>query len=59
VDWYFGTLLALGSIAGSWVGAYLAIQEWIKIWIYRLLLIIIGVEIYQLLMKYFYSYLAL
>jgi uncharacterized membrane protein YfcA len=53
VDWYFGTLLALGSIAGSWVGAYLAIQEWIKIWIYRLLLLIIGVEIYQLGMKYF------
>ena len=34
-------------------GAVLATKEWIKTWIYRILIAILVLEIYQLVNKYF------
>lgn len=52
VNWYYGLLLTTGSLPGSWLGAVLATKEWVKIWVYRLLIIAISLEIYNLVDKY-------
>jgi len=54
VDWSLGSSMCGGSIAGSWIGALLCSHEWIKVWIYRLLLVMISVEVCLLFMKYFW-----
>jgi len=48
VDWHRGLYLALGSVAGAWVGGLLAMRPWVKVWIFRLLLVIIAVELIKL-----------
>jgi uncharacterized protein len=53
VDWHIGLCLSAGSVIGAWTGARLATKEWIKIWIYRILIAILILEIYQLVNKYF------
>jgi uncharacterized protein len=59
VDWSAGLLLSVGSFAGFGLGAVLATRDWIKIWIYRLLVGILLVEIMQLTDKYFYNHIDL
>jgi len=54
VDYFVGLLLSLGSVVGAWIGAALAVKEWIKVWVYRILIAILLLEIYQLLSKYFF-----
>lgn len=56
VDWRIGVWLSAGSVIGAWIGAVLAVKEWIKIWIYRLLIAILILEIYQLLNRYFFQH---
>jgi len=56
VDWRVGLLLSLGSVIGAWIGAVLALKEWIKIWIYRILIVVLIIEIYQLISRYFFHY---
>jgi len=58
VDWYIGLSLSAGSVIGAWTGAVLATKEWIKIWIYRILIVILLLEIYQLVNKYFLGHLT-
>ena len=53
VNWYYGLLLTVGSLPGSWLGAVLATKEWVKIWVYRILIVAISLEIYSLVDKYF------
>jgi uncharacterized membrane protein YfcA len=53
VDWFIGLALSVGSVIGAWTGAVLDAKEWIKIWIYRILMAILVLEIYQLVSKYF------
>jgi uncharacterized membrane protein YfcA len=53
VDWHIGLCLSVGSIIGAWIAAGLATKEWIKIWIYRILIAVLILEIYQLVEKYF------
>lgn len=53
VNWYYGMLLTAGSLPGSWLGAVLATKEWVKVWVYRLLIVVISVEIYHLVESYF------
>jgi uncharacterized membrane protein YfcA len=55
VNWHIGLCLSVGSIVGAWAGAVLATKEWIKIWIYRILIAILILEIYQLVNKYFFG----
>jgi uncharacterized membrane protein YfcA len=52
VDWSLGAFLAIGSVVGSGAGSWLATKEWAKVWVFRLLVVIILVEIVQLVRKY-------
>ena len=52
VDWRIGVWLSAGSILGSWTGGRLATKEWAKVWVFRLLLIVILAEIVQLLHRF-------
>jgi uncharacterized membrane protein YfcA len=56
VDWFIGLCLSVGSVLGAWVGAICATKEWIKIWIYRILIAILIVEIYELVDKYLFGH---
>ncbi len=58
VDWRIGLCLSVGSVMGAWIGAVLATKEWIKIWVYRILIAILILEIYQLVNKYFFGYIT-
>jgi hypothetical protein len=49
VDWQVALFLSLGSVTGSYLGTKFTINPDLKKWIYRFLLIIIGVEIFKLL----------
>lgn len=52
VAWQQGIIAAIGSIGGSVIGGLMASKEWAKVWILRILLIIVSAEIIQLLFKY-------
>jgi uncharacterized membrane protein YfcA len=56
VDWYIGLCLSVGSVIGAWIAAVLATKEWIKIWIYRILIAVLILEIYQLVNRYFFDH---
>ena len=45
IAWAPGILLAIGSSVGSWWAAKIAIQPWIKRWIYLLLIAIVTIEL--------------
>ena len=45
VAWVPGIFLAIGSSFGSWWAARLAIQPWIKRWVYLLLIVIVALEL--------------
>ena len=45
ISWAPGAFLAIGSSAGSWWAARIAIQPWIKRWVYLLLIVIVSVEL--------------
>ncbi len=51
IDWSVGMLLALGSTVGSWMAAKIAMKPWIKVWIYRMLIFIVVVELSQLIWR--------
>lgn len=48
VNWRVGLLLSAGSVVGSWAGELLATKEWAKVWVFRLLVLVILAEIVQL-----------
>ena len=52
VDWRLGLLLSAGSVVGSWVGGLLATKEWTKVWVFRLLVVVILGEIVHLLQRF-------
>jgi uncharacterized membrane protein YfcA len=58
VDWGIGLCLSAGSVVGAWIGALFATKEWIKIWIFRILMAIMVVEIYELVSKYFLGHMT-
>ncbi len=45
IAWAPGILLATGSSVGSWWAAKIAIQPWIKRWLYLLLIVIVTIEL--------------
>jgi uncharacterized membrane protein YfcA len=49
IDWGIGAALAVGSVAGSTVGGRFSTSPAAKVWIFRLLLIIVAVEIVHML----------
>lgn len=52
VVWLEGTIAAIGSIGGSVLGGLLSSKEWAKIWIIRILIVVIFAEIIKLLFDY-------
>jgi uncharacterized membrane protein YfcA len=52
VAWVSGSLLAIGSIAGGWLGASLAARPAAKVWTVRILLGVIMLEAANLLSQY-------
>ncbi|MBM6596655.1 sulfite exporter TauE/SafE family protein [Microvirga pudoricolor] len=53
VDWTLGGILGIGSIAGSYLGARLALSENAKQWIMRLLIFVIVGELLHLGIRYY------
>jgi len=52
IDWRIGGLLSAGSIVGSWGGGLLATRAWAKVWVFRLLVLVILAEIVPLLHRF-------
>jgi len=52
VNWRVGLWLSAGSIVGAWLGGLLATKEWAKVWVFRLLVVVILAEIVQLLHRF-------
>jgi uncharacterized membrane protein YfcA len=52
MNWRVGLLLSVGSIVGSWAGGLLATKEWAKVWVFRLLVVVILAELAQLLHRF-------
>ncbi len=50
VDWIAGIPLAIGSAVGAYAATLLASQEWARIWVYRLLVLVVILAIIHLLM---------
>jgi hypothetical protein len=55
IDWKFGVVLALGSIAGGVLGARLATSANARKWIFRLLVIVILAELVHLAIHYLHG----
>ena len=51
VNWTIGILLSLGSIAGSYIGSNFAMQESSRIWIFRMIKLIITAELVILIIR--------
>lgn len=54
IDWTLGLLMGLGSIAGAFLGARLAMHQLAKIWAFRLLVTIIVLELINMTLNYFH-----
>lgn len=52
IDWEVGAVLALGSIVGGLLGARLASAEAAKVWVYRILVVVIVGELAHLTIHY-------
>jgi uncharacterized membrane protein YfcA len=52
VNWVVGAFLAVGSIGGAWVGSLLATRQEAKVWVFRLLVLIMSFEIVHLFHRY-------
>ncbi|MBI3158492.1 MAG: sulfite exporter TauE/SafE family protein [Chloroflexi bacterium] len=48
VEWLIGTVMAVGSMFGAWVGAKFAIEQG-SVWVRRLLIVIVGVSALELM----------
>jgi len=44
IDWELGVALAAGSMIGSWIAAKFAVTEGARVWIFRLLMIMLTAE---------------
>ena len=50
VYWAAGLPLALGSATGAYLAAKLATQEWARVWVYRLLVLVVVLAIAHLIL---------
>ena len=51
IDWELGITLAAGSMIGSWITAKLAVTEGARVWIFRLLMIMLAAEVLWILLS--------
>lgn len=52
VDWEIGAVMGLGSIAGGWLGARWAASPGGRVWVFRLLVVVIAGELVHLVLHY-------
>jgi uncharacterized protein len=52
INWRVGLWLSVGSVGGAAIGGLLATKEWAKVWVFRLLVVVILAEIVQLLHRF-------
>jgi uncharacterized protein len=52
VEWVAGGLMSFGAMAGGWLGAKLAARERSKIWVFRVLVVMIVGEIVRMVWTY-------
>ena len=52
MNWRVGLLLSVGSIVGSSAGGLLATKAWAKVWVFRLLVVVILAELTQMLHRF-------
>ena len=55
IDWSVGATMGVGAVAGGFLGAMLASHATAKIWIFRILVVVIGGEIVHLAVHYFFQ----
>jgi uncharacterized membrane protein YfcA len=53
VNWEIGSIMALGSIAGAYLGAKFALHQLAKVWTFRFLVTVILLELIHMGMQYF------
>jgi uncharacterized membrane protein YfcA len=51
IDWELGIMLAAGSMIGSWIAAKFAVTEGARVWIFRLLIIMLTGEVLWILLS--------
>ncbi|MDX2496494.1 MAG: hypothetical protein QNL11_01175 [Desulfobacterales bacterium] len=51
IDWKLGIALAGGSMMGSWIAAKFAVTEGARVWIFRLLMIMLAAEVLWILLS--------
>ncbi|NOQ20209.1 MAG: TSUP family transporter [Desulfobacterales bacterium] len=51
IDWELGITLAAGSMIGSWITAKFAVTEGARVWIFRLLMIMLAAEVLWILLS--------
>ena len=51
IDWTAGAALAVGSVIGAQIGARIAVSPRARVWIFRLLLLVIGGEAVQIVFR--------
>lgn len=56
VNWTYGILLGIGSIGGSITGGLLASKESAKVWVVRLLIVLVVLELINLVGKYAFGW---
>ena len=49
IDWGIGAAMAMGSVGGSTLGGEFSVSPTAKVWIFRLLVIVVGLEIVHLI----------
>ena len=52
VDWSMGAIMAVGSIAGGLIGARWAASVGGRVWVFRILVLVIGAELVHLFLHY-------
>jgi uncharacterized protein len=57
IRWTEGLLMSAGSLAGGYLGAHLTMQERAKFWVFRILVVVLSLEIVHLGIQYGAPYL--
>ena len=55
IDWQVGAVMALGSIVGGLLGARLASSPIAKVWVFRILVMVIVAELFHLVLHYVFD----
>ena len=52
VDWQAGIILSVGSIIGAYIGSNFAMQESSRLWVFRIIKVILAFELLSLITRW-------